>query len=61
MEEKEIENPIKIKAILIKETTASYLLDCEGDTEWFPKSIVNFDQQKEELTLPEWKYKQLGW
>jgi len=53
-EKKEIENGIIIQAEFMRETKDSYLLDCEGDVEWFPKSQVNFDKEKNELEAPKW-------
>lgn len=51
---KEIKNGIIIKAEYIQETKESWLLNCEGDIEWFPKSEVNFDADKQELDAPKW-------
>ncbi len=53
----EIENGIIIEAKLIKELDKAWLLDCEGDQEWFPKSKCNFDAEKEELEAPVWLLK----
>lgn len=50
----EIKDPIIIDAKLIRETSNAFQLDCEGDTEWFPKSQVEFDSKKNELTAPKW-------
>lgn len=43
-----------IKATKIRESSKSILFDCEGEHEWFPKSEVTFDEQKEELDAPNW-------
>lgn len=43
-----------IEATLISETAKSWYLDCEGDKVYFPKSLVEFDQAKEELKAPLW-------
>lgn len=51
---KDIKNGIIIKAEFIREKKESWLLDCEGDVEWFPKSKVNFDADKQELEAPKW-------
>ena len=51
---KDIKNGLIIKAVFIRETKDSLLLDCEGDVEWFPKSEVNFDADKQELEAPKW-------
>lgn len=51
---KEIKDAIIIQAEFIRETKDSFYLDCEGDPEWFPKSEVNFDQEKQELECPKW-------
>lgn len=52
--QKEIKGGIIIQAKFIRETKDSYYLDCEGDPVWFPKSQVNFSQEKEELDCPKW-------
>lgn len=57
-ENNEIKNPIIIKAEYIRETKDSLYLDCEGDLEWFPKSQVNFNQEKQELEAPKWLLEQ---
>lgn len=54
MSQKEIKDSIIIQAKFIRETKDSYFLDCEGDPTWFPKSKINFNQEKEELELPKW-------
>lgn len=51
---KDIKNGIIIKALFIRDTKESWLLACEGDVEWFPKSEVNFDADKQELEAPKW-------
>lgn len=43
-----------IGAKLINATTQAWLLDCEGDQAWFPKSQVTFNKEKEELEAPAW-------
>lgn len=50
----EVKDGITIEATLVRETSNAWLLDCEGDTEWFPKAYCIFDAQKEELTAPRW-------
>ena len=45
---------ITIQAEFVRETNNSYLLDCEGDLEWFPKSEVKFSAEKQELNCPKW-------
>lgn len=47
-----------IEAKLIRETEKSFYLDCEGDYAWFPKSQVEFNEQKEELKAPLWLLKE---
>ena len=47
-----------IQATLVKQTELAWLLDCEGDQHWFPKSMVKFDCIKEELVAPAWILKQ---
>lgn len=53
-EKKDIKDGFIIKADFIRETKDSLFLDCEGDLEWFPKSEVNFDREKQELECPRW-------
>ena len=43
-----------ISAKLVKELDKAWLLDCEGDREWFPKSKCTFDPKKGELEAPKW-------
>lgn len=47
-----------IEAKLIRETEKSFYLDCEGDFVWFPKSQVEFSEEKEELKAPLWLLKE---
>lgn len=47
-----------IEAKLIRETPKSWLLDCEGDVEWFSKQHCNFDADKSQLEAPLWMLKQ---
>lgn len=54
----EIADPVIISATLVKETDKSLLLDCEGDQVWFPKSQVNFNDDKKELEAPRWLLKE---
>ena len=49
---------ITIEAILLVELDKAWQLDCEGDIEWFPKSLCSFNKNKEELTAPLWLLKQ---
>lgn len=55
----------KVDATLLEETPTQWRLDCEGDIEWFPKSICKFDADKEELTAPLWllkkKFPETNW
>ena len=51
-----IDDPTIIEATLVTETDKALLLDCEGDEHWFPKSQVNFDENKKELELPTWLF-----
>lgn len=51
---KEIKDGIIISATLILELNTSWLLDCEGDRKWFPKSECNYDKEKQELEAPKW-------
>lgn len=53
----EIKDGIIIQAKFIRETKDSYYLDCEGDLVWFPKSQVNFNQEKESVEVPRWLIK----
>ncbi|UOY07747.1 hypothetical protein L0P88_04150 [Muricauda sp. SCSIO 64092] len=50
----EIINGIIIQAKLVNEQQYGWILDCEGDEAWFPKSLCNFDPEKEELEAPKW-------
>ena len=50
----EIPTGIIIQAKLINEQEYGWILDCEGDEAWFPKSLCNFDSEKEELEAPKW-------
>ena len=43
-----------IKAELIKETPAAWLLNCEGDEVWFPKSQVKFNKWNSTVEVPTW-------
>lgn len=49
---------ISIKAKFVHESKTALYLNCEGDKIWVPKSLVNFDAEKESLELPEWLHKQ---
>lgn len=53
-----MKNGIIIEAKLVKELDKAWLLDCEGDQEWFPKSQCNFDSDKNELEAPKWLLQQ---
>ncbi len=46
-----------VNAKFIKESPVAWLLNCDGDHLWFPKSICSFNAEKEELELPKWLYK----
>lgn len=54
----DVKNGIIVEAKLIRETEKSWLLDCEGDVEWFAKSLCNFDAEKESLEAPKWLLQQ---
>ena len=54
----EIKNGIIIEAKLVRELDKAWLLDCEGDQEWFPKSKCNFDKENNELEAPKWLLEQ---
>ena len=58
MNKDQIVDSVTIQAEYLRETPKSIRLDCEGDSEWFPKSQVNFDQEKNELTLPKWLHRE---
>ena len=45
-----------IKAELVRETDKAFLLNCEGDEVWLPKSQVTFDKEAKTVTLPEWLF-----
>ena len=47
-----------ITAELVNETAGAWLLDCEGDQHWFPKSQVKFDSVKNSLDCPKWLLKE---
>ena len=49
---KQIKHGVKIKAVLMRENKTSWLLDCEGDMEWFLKSECNFNQESGEIEAP---------
>ncbi|RDY57698.1 hypothetical protein [Flagellimonas nanhaiensis] len=49
-----MEETIIIQAVFIRETQNSWLLDCEGDEVWFPKSQCTFVNDREELSAPKW-------
>jgi hypothetical protein len=51
-------DPRNIDAILIVETDRAYLLNCEWDEVWFPKSEVNYDEGLQELEAPLWLLKE---
>lgn len=53
---KNIKDPIEIEVTLIKETAAAWYLDCDGDEEWFPKSLCSLNGNT--LTVPKWIYKE---
>lgn len=55
---KRSEEIITITASYIRETKDSLRLDCEGDSEWFPKSQVTFDAEKNSLSAPRWLLEQ---
>lgn len=54
----EIPNGIIIEAKLVKEHNKGWVLDCEGDEAWFPKSLCNFNAEKQELEAPKWLLKE---
>ena len=43
-----------IKVSLVSETEKSWLLDCEGDKERFPKSECEYSEKLQQLTAPVW-------
>lgn len=45
---------IIIPAVLVAETLKAYLLDCEGDEVWFPKSQVKFNAKESKVEVPTW-------
>jgi len=49
---------IIIEATLLKELDKAWLLDCEGDQRWFPKSECSFNAKKNELEAPKWLLQQ---
>ncbi len=59
MEKINIDDGIIIEAKMLITTEKAYLLNCEGDERWFSKSLVNFDQTKNELELPRWLAKKV--
>lgn len=54
----DIKDGIIIEAKYIKQSENAWLLNCEGDIHWFPKSHCNFNAEKEELEVPKWLLKQ---
>jgi hypothetical protein len=54
----EINDPIIIDAVFVRETKDAILFDCEGDLEWFPKKNINFDSENDELEVERWILKQ---
>lgn len=54
----EVKNGIIIQAKFIRGNDKAWLLDCEGDVSWFPKSQCNFNLDKEELEAPKWLLQQ---
>lgn len=49
---------VKIFATVEHETQSAYLLDCEGDKEWFPRSAVEVNKEEETALIQEWLYEQ---
>ena len=49
---------IIIEVTLVKELDKAWLLDCEGDHKWFPKSQCSFNAEKNELEAPKWLLQQ---
>lgn len=45
---------ITISAELVRETANAWLLNCEGDEVWMPKSQVRFRIADKSVTLPRW-------
>ena len=45
-----------ISAELIKETPLAWLLNCEGDEAWFPKSQCTYELKEQKLYVPQWLY-----
>lgn len=54
----DVKDGIIIAASFVKELDKAWLLNCEGDQEWFPKSLCNFDPIKGELEAPKWLLRQ---
>ena len=52
------EAEITINATLVRETASAWLLNCDGDEVWFPKSQVRFKIADNSVTLPNWLYRQ---
>lgn len=48
---------IRIKGKLVKETQHAFLVDCDGDEEWFPKKSVRFNPD-ETVDIQLWIYKE---
>jgi hypothetical protein len=48
---------IQIKGKLLRETLNAYLLDCDGDQEWFPKNTVRVNHYQQTIDIQEWIFK----
>jgi hypothetical protein len=47
---------IRITGSVKKETKKAYLIDCDGDREWFPRSAVRINDDGT-VDIQEWIYK----
>lgn len=47
-------SPVVINCELVSETELAYLVDMDGERFWVPKSKCTYDENEEELTIPEW-------
>jgi hypothetical protein len=51
------ESAYKIKALLVNKTDKAFLLDCEGDEVWVPRSVCKVDALKQIAIIKSWWYK----
>ena len=52
------ENEKTIDAIYMRDTSKAWLLNCEGDQIWFPKSHTRIDAKKSTVTMPNWLFEE---